>query len=60
MAYYKSLDATPAKPGDTKDLCVPIFTEYELAELVFHINENFQDDIEDQNCIKSIIDYQFE
>ena len=57
MGYYKSLDHPDSKiKHDDKEY----FTEYELADLINEINDNFKDDIEKQGCIMSIIDYQFE
>jgi hypothetical protein len=57
MAYYKSLeDKTLHNKSDE----VPIFTEYDLADLISQINHNFEDDVEKHGCIRSIIDYQFE
>jgi len=60
MAYYKSIEPKTLDNKKDLDYEVPIFTEYDLADLISQINHNFEDDVEKHGCIRSIIDYQFE
>ena len=36
------------------------FTEFDFAKLIYNINRKFTNSIEDQNCIRALIDFQFD